>query len=206
MVRDTSWSWPDSTPGGCNADCLTCTRLRTTLPTLLLQRTWDDLQPAVLAEAVGLTVDSFADHYATIGACARAALDQAAAECLAACSTTGLPNRTDCSAGLVEMLEAVAAWVIAHPATARLLLVIPFQANDPVLLARINVFKRRMIGLFDEASRCSPGTRTYVEFVVGLLMQTIYRQLAEGAEPSALRQQLLAMAQLVATPPPFSGR
>lgn len=205
MVRDTGSSGVGSTTAGGGHDCPVCARLRAALSTLLLWQAWDEVQPADLANAAEIPVASVADHYPTIVACAVAALDQAATECFAACATA-YPGSKNCGERFIAMVDAALRWISARPAMARLLLVIPHQAKEPQLLQRVHAFKLQIIGLFDRPASCSPAVSTYVEFVLGLLLQGAYQQLADGAEPNTLHQLARTLAALVDTPPPSLSR
>lgn len=163
------------------------------------------MRPADLANAAGITVACMADHYPTVTACGVAALDQAAMECLSACATA-YPRNKDCAGKFNAMVDAALRWMSARPAMGQLLFVIPHQAKEPQLLEPLHWFKQQIVGLFDESARCPPAVRTHVEFVLGLLLQGAYQQLASGAEPSTLRQHARTLAALVDTPPPSRSR
>lgn len=184
---------------GCVQDCPACLRLRAALRATLVNRSWHDLTPSAVADTAGMAVSAFFAHYPSVAACGAAALDEAADECRAACELA-YPAWRDCHERFLRMSDAAVSWMAARPEMARLLFVIPRQAYDPVLLAKVSAFKRALVSLFEQPGRCSPAGRTHVEFVIGLFFQVVVREFARGAEIDTLRLRVLTLAPFVETP------
>lgn len=184
---------------GCRQECPACARLRAALRAKLVDQTWHDLTPTAVADAAGMSVNSFFAHYPSVAACGAAALDEAAEDCRRACARA-YPARRDCRERFLQMAEAAVSWMAARPEMARLLFVIPRQSYDPVLLEKLSAFKWVMVSMFEEPVRCSPAGRTHVEFVIGLFFQVVVREFARGAEIDTLRLRVLMLAPFVETP------
>ena len=136
---------------------------------MLAGRAWDDLTAASIADAAGLDVIVFPEHYPSVAACGADALDRAARDCLDACADA-YPSWQGCAERFFGLSGTVLRWVETRPGLAPLLFVVPEQTREPALVARVGAFKRELAGLFDRPGRCTPAGRTHVEFVIGAVL------------------------------------